>query len=74
MRVPTVVPERYLYKVPEAMLLLSLSRSRIYEHIRSGRLKSVQEGRTRLIPARAIQEFVQLLIDESAEVLYGQSA
>ena len=40
-----------LYRVPDAMQLLSLSRSVIYEQIRTGRLKSVTQGRTRLIPA-----------------------
>ncbi len=43
-----------LYRVPDAMQLLSLSRSVIYEQIRTGRLKSVTQGRTRLIPASAI--------------------
>ena len=35
-----------LYRVPDAMRLLSLSRSVIYEQIRTGRLKSVTQGRT----------------------------
>ncbi|GAA5166907.1 helix-turn-helix domain-containing protein [Pseudonocardia eucalypti] len=56
---------RRLYRVPEAMRLLSLSRSVIYELIRSGRLRSVTEGRARLIPAAAIQEYVDLLVSES---------
>jgi hypothetical protein len=39
-----------LYRVPEAMALLSLSRSVLYEQIRAGRLRSVTQGRTRLVP------------------------
>lgn len=45
-----------LYRIPEAMRLLSLSRSVIYEQIRAGRLRSVTQGRTRLIPAAAIAD------------------
>ena len=41
-----------LYRIPEAMRLLSLSRSVIYELIRSGRLRTVKQGRTRLVPRR----------------------
>ena len=47
-----------LYRVPDAMRLLSLSRSVIYEQIRAGRLKSVTQGRTRLIPAAAIADYI----------------
>ena len=56
---------RQLYRVPEAMAVLSLSRSVIYELIRSGRLRSVTEGRARLIPATAIAEYIALLEDEA---------
>ena len=54
-----------LYRIPEAMRLLSLSRSVIYKQIRSGRLRSVKEGTTRLIPAEAIAEYVALLEAEA---------
>jgi excisionase family DNA binding protein len=54
-----------LYRVPDAMQLLSLSRSVIYEQIRIGRLKSVTQGRTRLIPASAIMDYVSMLQREA---------
>jgi excisionase family DNA binding protein len=57
--------ERRLYRVDEAMFLLSMSRSVIYELIRSGRLRSVRQGRTRLIPASAITEYIELLEQEA---------
>lgn len=60
-------PARMLYKVEEAMLLLSLSRSVLYEQIRAGRLRSVKEGRSRRIPASAITEYVSLLEREAGE-------
>jgi excisionase family DNA binding protein len=57
--------DRQLYRVPEAMVLLSLSRSVLYEELRNGRLRSVHVGRTRLIPATAIAEYVALLEREA---------
>jgi len=57
---------RQLYRVSEAMAVLSLSRSVIYELLRSGRLGSVHEGRTRLVPAAAIAEYIALLEQEAA--------
>jgi excisionase family DNA binding protein len=56
---------RELYRVGEAMALLSLSRSVLYEELRCGRLRSVHVGRTRLIPAAAITEYVALLEREA---------
>ena len=63
--VPTVVPERHLYRIPEAMVLLSMSRSVIYEEIRAGRLKTVKRGTSRFVPALAINAYVELLMSES---------
>ncbi|WP_449063733.1 helix-turn-helix domain-containing protein [Planomonospora algeriensis] len=57
--------ERRLYRVCEAMHLLSMSRSVIYEQIRSGRLRSITQGRTRLIPASAISDCIDLLEQEA---------
>jgi excisionase family DNA binding protein len=57
--------EQALYRIPEAMRLLGLSRSVLYNLIRSGRLRSVKEGTTRLIPAEAITEYVALLEAEA---------
>ncbi|MGO8981592.1 MAG: helix-turn-helix domain-containing protein [Streptosporangiaceae bacterium] len=56
---------RQLYKVTDAMAVLSMSRSVIYEQIRSGRLRSVTQGRSRLIPATAIVDYIALLERES---------
>jgi excisionase family DNA binding protein len=49
------------------MRILSLSRSTIFEQIRAGRrLRSVEQGRTRLIPESAIREYIALLESEVA--------
>jgi excisionase family DNA binding protein len=50
------------------MVVLSISRSVIYEQIRSGRLRSVTQGRTRLIPASAITDYIALLECEAQAV------
>jgi excisionase family DNA binding protein len=60
-----VVAAPVLYRIPEAVSVLNLSRSVVYELIRSGRLKTVKEGRTRLVPAAAIAEYVDLLMREA---------
>lgn len=60
-----------LYKVPEVTQILSLSHGRVYELIRSGRLRSVREGRSRLVSTWAIAEYVKLL---EAEADAGQEA
>jgi excisionase family DNA binding protein len=73
MRTDETVPAWRLYRIPEAMVLLSMSRSVIYEQIRAGRLRSVCQGRARLIPAAAIAEYVELLTRES-EAGYGKPA
>ena len=62
---PSSTPIQQLYREPDVMRLLSLSRSVIYEQIRVGRLKSVSHGRTRLISAAAITDYVALLQREA---------
>jgi excisionase family DNA binding protein len=60
-----IASDKQLYRIQEAVVVLSLSRSVIYEQIRSGRLRSVTQGRSRLIPASAIAEYVKLLESET---------
>jgi len=55
-----------LYRVTEAMRILGLSRSAIYRQFQSGRLRSVHQGRTRLVPAAAIADYVALLEREAS--------
>jgi excisionase family DNA binding protein len=50
-----------LYRVDEAADALRLSRSALYELIRSGRLWSVKSGRRRLVPVAALAEYVASL-------------
>jgi excisionase family DNA binding protein len=50
-----------LYRVDEAAEALRLSRSVLYELIRSGRLRTVKAGRRRLVPVAALTEYVASL-------------
>ena len=66
-------PTRLLYDVPEAMTLLCLSRTQLYELIRTRRLLTVTVGRRRLVPATSITDYVALLLRE-AERRDGRAA
>jgi excisionase family DNA binding protein len=54
-----------LYRVTDVMAMLHMSRTVIYEQLRTGRLRSVHQGRTRLIPASAIRDYIALLEREA---------
>ena len=64
---PDQMHDLRLYRVKDAMRLLNLSRTVIYEQLRTGRLRSVQQGRARLIPSSAIRDYIKLLEDETRE-------
>ena len=74
MRVVPGVQTRELYTVPEAMARLNLSRTVIYELIRSGRLLTVTQGRRRLVPAESLSRYVDLLISEAREAARDRPA
>ncbi|WP_067825898.1 helix-turn-helix domain-containing protein [Actinomadura kijaniata] len=60
---------KLLYDLNEAGELLSIGRTALYEEITSGRLRSVKRGKSRLIPADALLDYVALLQNEArAEV------
>lgn len=59
------IVDAQLYSVSDAMRMLRLSRTVIYELIRSGRLRSVKEGRSRRITAAAIRDYIALLETEA---------
>ena len=49
------------YSIPEAVQITGVGRSRLYQEIESGRLRSVKVGRRTLIPANAIDEWLAAL-------------
>lgn len=65
----TQVTDTQLYRVTDAMRMLRLSRSVLFEQLRTGRLRSVKQGRARLIPATAIREYIALLEREATEAV-----
>ncbi|MGK4579085.1 helix-turn-helix domain-containing protein [Kitasatospora sp. HPMI-4] len=47
-----------LLTVPEVMARLKISRSTVYDLIRTGRLTSITIGRARRIPARTLTDYI----------------
>ena len=58
-------PEPVLYKIPEVMAMLRMSRHVVYEQIRAGRLRIVKQGRATFVTAEAIRAYVKLLEREA---------
>ncbi|MFI1723331.1 helix-turn-helix domain-containing protein [Streptomyces sp. NPDC020489] len=55
-----------LLTVPEVMARLKLSRTKVYDLIRTRRLVSITEGRARRIPESAVQDYIRARIAEAA--------
>lgn len=60
-----VLDGRLLYTPEDAAAILSLTRTRMYDLMRAGQLRSVKLGRSRRIPADALGEFVTSLVAEA---------
>ena len=58
---------KLLLTVPEAAHLLSIGRSRCYDLVLSGQLRSLKLGRRRLIPREALDAFVAEQMEASVE-------
>ena len=67
-----VLAEQALYPIPDVMMMLSMSRSVIYEQIRAGRLHTVKQGRRRYVTAAGIADYVALLEREASS--HGDAA
>jgi len=52
--------------VPEVMTALRLSRSKVYDLIRSGTLPSFTEGRARRIPLDSLRTYIHNKLEEAA--------
>ena len=61
----TDLEQRKLLTVQETQELLSIGRTRLFQLIASGRLKSVKIGSSRRIPISAVDEFIEELCDAS---------
>lgn len=55
--------EQLLYRVEDAARVLSLGRSKTFELIANGEIKSVQIGRSRRVPRAALEAYAARLDD-----------
>jgi excisionase family DNA binding protein len=53
------IPEPLSVRIPEAVKLTGISRSRLYELIQEGDLEIVKVGRSTLIPYRSLKALVR---------------
>lgn len=58
--------DRLLLTAREAADVLGLGRSKVYELMAQGRLRSVRVDGSRRIPREALEDFVRALMDEAA--------
>ncbi|WP_157219341.1 helix-turn-helix domain-containing protein [Flavisphingomonas formosensis] len=52
-------PEPVTVRIPEAMRMLGLGRSKLYELIGDGQIATIKVGRSRLVVMRSIHDFVE---------------
>jgi predicted DNA-binding transcriptional regulator AlpA len=58
-----------LYKIPEVMMTLRMSRGAVYSEIKAGRLRRVKRGRSVFVTSTAVADYVQLLEREAGASL-----
>jgi excisionase family DNA binding protein len=59
--------DKLLYRPKEAASVLGVSRDKLYDLIRAGRITSVKDGRARFITADALTAYVSQLEAEATE-------
>lgn len=57
---------KLLLTVPEAAKALAISRSKLYELLASGALRSVRIDGSRRIPLNALNDYIDALMEEAA--------
>jgi len=60
--------EKLMYRIPEAAHVLGLGRTVVYAEMAAGRIQFVRRGRSRLVSAQALIDYVALLEAETAGV------
>ena len=53
------VGDKFFFRIKDVAEILSVSRSRVYELMRSGELSAVREGRKTLVPRMSLLELVR---------------
>lgn len=64
---------RLLLTVPEAAEALAISRSKLYELIAAGRVRSVRIDGSRRVPVEALETYVATLLNQK-EVIDAQAS
>jgi excisionase family DNA binding protein len=64
---------RLLLTVPEAAEALAISRSKLYELIAAGLVRSVRIDGSRRVPVEALETYVAILLDQE-EVIDAQAS
>lgn len=59
--------DKLLYRPKEAATVLGISRDKLYDLMRAGRIKSVKDGHARFITADVLTTYVRLLESEAEE-------
>jgi excisionase family DNA binding protein len=59
--------DKLLYRPKEAAKALGMSRDKLYDLIRAGRITSVKDGRARFITTDALTAYVRQLEAEASE-------
>ena len=59
--------DKLLYRPKEAAKVLGIGRDKLYDLMRSGRLRSVKDGGARFITADALADYVAKLEAEAGE-------
>jgi len=52
-------PEPITIRIPAALKMLGLGRSKFYELIQSGEIETIKIGRTRLVPVAGLKAFIE---------------
>ena len=60
--------DKLLYRPREAALVLGMSKTALYELIRTKRIRSIKDGKFRFITADALREYVKALEQQYKEV------
>ena len=59
--------EERLLRISEASKILALGRSKTYQLVASGELRSVRVGRSIRVTATSVQQFIRSLIEREAD-------
>lgn len=54
--------DKLLYRIPEVAAVLNVSRSKVYELMKAGTLRSVHIDRTRLVRSIDLHDYIESLV------------